>query len=73
MTLKIEGETGTEERIRALRETQRAVLNILDDFNTEKNNLEKMQAATFNILEDFNVDRSNYRILKRLYLIFLMI
>jgi light-regulated signal transduction histidine kinase (bacteriophytochrome) len=57
MTLEI-NETGTEEKIRALRETQRAVLNILDDFNTEKNNLEKMQVATFNILEDFNADRT---------------
>jgi len=57
MTLEI-NEIGTEEKVRALRETQRAVLNILDDFNTEKNNLEKTQAATFNILEDFNADRS---------------
>src|SRR4030042_2429815 len=57
MTVEI-NETGTEEKIRALRETQRAGLNILDDFNSEKNNLEKMQVATFNILEDFNADRT---------------
>lgn len=40
-----------------LQETQRAVLNILEDADTEKSNLERTQRATFNILEDFNVDR----------------
>jgi signal transduction histidine kinase len=34
-------------------ETHAALLNILEDFNSEKNNIEKMQRATFNILEDF--------------------
>ncbi len=36
---------------------QRAVLNILDDFNVEKSQLEKTQKATFNILEDFNSEK----------------
>jgi signal transduction histidine kinase len=40
-----------------LEETQRAVLNILEDFNIEKNHLERTQRATFNILEDFSTEK----------------
>jgi signal transduction histidine kinase len=39
-------------------QTQRAFLNILDDFDTEKSHLERTQKATVNILEDFNVEKS---------------
>ncbi len=38
-------------------ETQRAFLNILDDFDTEKRHLERTQKATVNILEDFNAEK----------------
>ncbi|MDD5703506.1 MAG: ATP-binding protein [Dehalococcoidales bacterium] len=37
-----------------LEETQRAILNILDDFNTEKMRLEDTQRALLNILDDLN-------------------
>ncbi|MBI4303368.1 MAG: hypothetical protein HY665_03415, partial [Chloroflexi bacterium] len=37
--------------------TQRAVLNILDDFNVEKGNLEETQKATINILDDFTAEK----------------
>jgi len=37
-----------------LEDTQRAVLNILDDFNTEKVRLEQTQRALLNILDDLN-------------------
>ncbi|MEW6418146.1 MAG: ATP-binding protein [Nitrospirota bacterium] len=36
---------------------QRAVLNILDDFDVEKAQLEKTQKATFNILDDFSTEK----------------
>lgn len=59
MTLDINGIEGpSEDKVKDLRETQRAVLNILDDFNVEKQTLEEMQVATFNILEDFDADRA---------------
>jgi light-regulated signal transduction histidine kinase (bacteriophytochrome) len=37
-----------------LEDTQRAILNILDDFNTEKLRLEDTQRALLNILDDLN-------------------
>jgi signal transduction histidine kinase len=40
-----------------LEETQRAILNILDDFDGEKKHLEMTQKATFNILEDFSTEK----------------
>lgn len=38
--------------------SQRALLNILEDFTTEKNNLEHGQRAMINILEDFDVEKA---------------
>ena len=38
--------------------TQRAVLNILEDFSDEKTRLEETQRAMLNLLEDFDVERS---------------
>lgn len=49
----------TDERVQALRETQLATLNILEDFNVEKLRLEETQRAVLNILEDFNAEKSN--------------
>ncbi len=37
-----------------LEDTQRAILNILEDFNTEKLRLEDTQRALLNILDDLN-------------------
>ena len=40
-----------------LEDTQRALINILDDFDAEKSQLEQTQKATLNILEDFNEEK----------------
>jgi light-regulated signal transduction histidine kinase (bacteriophytochrome) len=40
-----------------LEDTQRALINILDDFDSEKNQLEETQKATINILDDFNAEK----------------
>jgi len=42
----------------ALEITQRAVLNILEDFAAEKSDLELGQCATLNIFEDFDAEKS---------------
>ncbi|WP_448547675.1 sensor histidine kinase [Thalassotalea fusca] len=47
----------TEKELQDLEEMQRATLNILEDFDDEKNGLEDFQRATFNILEDFNLEK----------------
>ena len=52
-----EKEEVSDERVQTLRETQRAVLNILDDFNSEKSSIEQTQKATLNILEDFSAEK----------------
>jgi light-regulated signal transduction histidine kinase (bacteriophytochrome) len=41
-----------------LEDVQRALLNILEDFDAEKTHLEKTQRATINILEDFEVEKT---------------
>lgn len=45
-------------RLTELEETQRATLNILEDFDQEKSKLKEFQQATFNILEDMYEERS---------------
>jgi len=40
-------------------ETQRATLNILEDFDEERAKLKQIQQATMNLLEDFDEERSN--------------
>ncbi len=47
------------ERLRALEETHRATLNILEDFDDEKAKLQRVQQATMNLLEDFDAEREN--------------
>ncbi len=44
-------------RLRALEETQRATLNILEDFDEERAKLRLIQQATMNLLEDFHDER----------------
>ncbi len=48
---------GSNDTSPQLQETQRALINILDDFDAEKARLEKTQKATLNILEDFNQEK----------------
>ncbi len=47
------------ERLATLEETQRATLNILEDFDEEKAKLQRVQQATMNLLEDFDDERRN--------------
>jgi len=53
-----EDEQGLFERLRALEDMQRAMLNILEDFDEEKTRARAVQQATLNILEDFDEQRS---------------
>ncbi len=53
------------ERFLALEETQRATLNILEDFDAEKEKLQMLQQATMNILEDFDEDRRNFWLIQK--------
>ena len=54
-----ESEIGVDERVESLQETQLAILNILEDFNSEKLRLEDTQRAVLNILEDSDVEKSH--------------
>lgn len=59
-------ETGNiRERLRTLEETQRATLNILEDFDLEKEKLRMLQQATMNILEDFDEYRRNSQLIQK--------
>ncbi|TAJ26453.1 MAG: hypothetical protein EPO64_06430 [Nitrospirae bacterium] len=53
----LDTDTGWDE-VTALEDTQRAVLNVLDDFGTEKARLESTQQAVLNILDDLNAEKS---------------
>ena len=53
------------ERLAGLEETQRATLNILDDFDEEKQKLKLLQQATMNLLEDFDDERRNYQAIQK--------
>ena len=53
------------DRFVALEETQRATLNILDDFDEEKNKLKLLQQATMNLLEDMNEERNNFQLIQK--------
>jgi signal transduction histidine kinase len=46
-----------EEKLRALEEVQRAMINILEDFSAERQQLQAVQRATINILEDFGSEK----------------
>ncbi len=49
------------ERLATLEDTQRATLNILEDFDEEKAKLQRLQQATMNLLEDFDEERRNFQ------------
>ncbi len=58
------GQTLTEsgnlrERLEASEKTQRAMMNILDDFDEERRNFQLIQKATLNLLEDVDAERQN--------------
>ena len=50
---------GIEVQLKSLEETQRAILNILEDTEDEKNLLVNTQKAVMNILEDYSVEKAN--------------
>jgi light-regulated signal transduction histidine kinase (bacteriophytochrome) len=50
--------TEVEQKLRGWEETQRATLNILEDFDTEKRRLEDSQRALLNILDDFEAEKA---------------
>jgi light-regulated signal transduction histidine kinase (bacteriophytochrome) len=53
------------ERLRTLEETQRATLNLLEDFDEEKAKLKLLQQATMNLLEDFDDERRNSQLIQK--------
>lgn len=64
--LPIHTEPGNlRERFKALEETQRATLNLLEDFDAEKAKLQMLQQATMNILEDFDEERKQSQLFQK--------
>ena len=58
MATPIEPPAGSlQEKLTTLDNVQRATLNILEDFDSEKQRLEQVQRASLNILEDFGDER----------------
>jgi len=53
------------QRLRMLEATQRATLNILEDFDEEKAKLKLLQQATMNLLEDFDEERRNSQLIQK--------
>ncbi len=53
------------ERLRGFEETQRATLNILEDFDAEKVKLQMLQQAMMNILEDFDEERRKDQLIQK--------
>lgn len=53
------------ERLEVLEDTQRATLNILEDFDAEKAKLQMLQRATMNVLEDFDEERRKYLLIQK--------
>jgi two-component system sensor kinase len=56
-TMTLTESANLRERLATLEETQRATLNILEDFDEEKAKLQRLQQATMNLLEDFDEER----------------
>jgi len=56
---------GLRERLRQLEDTQRATLNILEDFDEEKAKLRLLQQALMNLLEDFDGERRASQMVQR--------
>jgi light-regulated signal transduction histidine kinase (bacteriophytochrome) len=54
-----------QEKARSLEDIQRATLNILEDFDSERKRLERVQSATLNILEDFDAEKKRQEDVQR--------
>jgi len=52
-------EVEIESQLKFLEETQRAILNILDDYSIEKTQAADTQKAVINILEDYSIEKAN--------------
>lgn len=52
------------QRMRSLEETHRATLNILEDFDEEKEKYKQIQQATINLLEDFDEEREKFKLIQ---------
>jgi len=57
MKLQLKPFQGEKEKEEGFREVQRAILNMLEDFDTEKKRMEQVQCATLNLLEDFDAEK----------------
>lgn len=55
---------GLRERIELLEDTYRATLNILEDFDEEKEKYKFVQQATINLLEDFDEEREKFKLIQ---------
>lgn len=64
-TPSLSGPPHLRDRLRTLEETQRATLNILEDFDEERAKLTLLQQATMNLLEDFDQERSKFQFVQR--------
>ncbi len=53
------------DRFEALQRTQRATLNILEDFDAEREKLRLLQLATMNVLEDFDREHNRSRLFQK--------
>ncbi len=53
------------ERLEELEKTHRATLNILEDFDAEKEKLRMLQQATMNLLEDFDEERKQSQLFQK--------
>lgn len=53
------------ERLEELEKTQRATLNILEDFDAEKEKLRMLQRASMNLLEDFYEERKQSQLFQK--------
>ena len=55
----------SEKKLKVLEEVQRAMINILEDFTAERQQLEAVLKATVNILEDYGSERNKLEQLQR--------
>lgn len=63
--LMLAGSRNLRERLEELEKTQRATLNILEDFDAEKAKLQMLQRATMNLLEDFDEERKQSELFQK--------
>ena len=54
-----------QQRVATLEDTHRATLNILEDFEEEKNRYKLIGQATINLLEDFDGERQKFQLIQK--------